>query len=240
MPRAPKWIADFMENTFTGKIRTVTVTATDYLTPELKKIRLSGDFAHTRFEEGQAVIFRIDETNFRNYTPSFFDSQAGICEIIVHLHGNGPGSIFLDRLQPGDTIVMGLPRGFKQLRPASDHHFFYGDETTLGVFHSFSKTIRDRGQHYTGIIELAGTAVIPEELDLRVHVVEKKPEQACNVLRYLYDSDASLWKEWKTATFYLMGNARAIQQFRKALRERGISGKQLVTHPYWAEGKIGL
>jgi NADPH-dependent ferric siderophore reductase len=37
-----------------------------------------------------------------------------------------------------------------------------------------------------------------------------------------------------------MGNAKSIQAFRKALREKGVSNKNIHTQPYWAEGKVGL
>jgi NAD(P)H-flavin reductase len=77
MPRVPKWVADAMESVFSGQIRKVEVTEISYLNPYLKKITFKGDFANVKFKSGQAIAIRVNETNFRNYTPSYWDSELG-------------------------------------------------------------------------------------------------------------------------------------------------------------------
>jgi len=240
MPKLPKWAADFMESAFSSMVPKVTVTAVTYLTPVLKKIRFEGDLAAYRCETGYAIIIRVDETNYRNYTPSFFDRQAGICDVIFHLHGNGPGSAFADKLNIGDTLLMGMPRGRRLYKKDSSSHFFFGDETTLGLFDDFRQLLQKENRSFSGIIELSEEHAVPGELLTGFDTVLKSSGQATAAVERLMVRAADQWEEWKDGTFYLLGNAGSIQQFRKALKELGVKNSQIYTQPYWAEGKTGL
>ncbi|HEX8608382.1 MAG TPA: FAD-binding oxidoreductase, partial [Pedobacter sp.] len=92
MPRVPKWVANAMETVFSSQIRKVVVTEIIYLNPHIVKVSFKGNLEKIKFRSGQAIAIRVNETNFRNYTPSHWDSKKGIFEVIFHLHGNGPGS----------------------------------------------------------------------------------------------------------------------------------------------------
>lgn len=229
-----------METTMTTWVKQVTITETDYLSPYLKKIRFAGDFSKAKFEPGQAIIFRVNATEHRNYTPCFFDSEKGICDVLFYLNGIGPGSSYIDALKPGHTLYMALPRGFNLLKKESKFHFFYGDETTLGLFYSFKQVMEKRGEAYAGIMDLTMAREIPACLNLNLKTVSSTLPHGRNAVEYLNSVDSHTWNQWATGTFYLMGNARSIQTFRKALKEKGIAGSNIVTQPYWVEGKKGL
>lgn len=241
MPKVPKWVGDLLENAFSSKFPTVEITEITYPHRQLKKIRFQGDLSRFSFETGQAVLLRIDDNNFRNYTPCFWDSEAGICDILVHLHGKGPGSQFLAALIPGDSLHMSMPRGFNMYRRKSGSHFFFGDESTLGFFHSLKEIVAENGQQYGGVFELnEALADVPAALGLDLPVVRKSAGDAAPAIAYLQNMPENTWSQFENGTFYLFGNAKSIQQFRKALKEMDIATRNIVTHPYWAEGKIGL
>lgn len=242
MPRISKWIADLVENTFSGKFREVTVTATQYLTPHLKKITFSGDISNVKFEPGYAVLMRIDDTNFRNYTPCRWDAEAGNFDILFHIHGNGPGSKYIDDLDEQDVLTISVPRGYKLFRKDSASHFFFGDESTLGLFKGMKEQADKMDASYTGIFELDHVFTGIEALFGvgKTETVSKSGVPAQHAVHLLHELTDTQWKEWEQGTFYLMGNAKSIQHFRKALKERGIPARNIVTQPYWAEGKIGL
>ena len=241
MPKVPKWVADAMESIFSGKTRKVIVVEVSYLHPSLKKITFKGDFTGVKFKIGQAIFFRVDDMNFRNYTPSYWNSTTGVCEVIFHLHGNGPGSRYIDELKLNDTLTMGLPRGFDMYKNSYNYHFFFGDETAIGLFKSLKQVIDENGQNYIGVLE-ADKDFCSFETDLGclLDVVPKSQNKAENAISFLESINGSLWELWKSGVFYLMGNARSIQNFRKALKEKGVSSKNIITQPYWVEGKIGL
>jgi NADPH-dependent ferric siderophore reductase len=84
----------------------------------------------------------------------------------------------------------------------------------------------------------------PDSARLSAEVVSKSLENpaadAIQILDSVSTPDSVFWEVWKDATFYLAGRAKSIQSFGKKLRELGVSGRQIRTEPYWAEGKAGL
>ena len=241
MPKVPKWIADAMEGVFSSYSRKVVVSEISYLNPYVKKITFRGDFTNVKFKTGQAMILRVDDTNYRNYTPSYWNSALGICEAIFHLHGNGPGSKYIGNLKINDSLSMGLPRGFDFYKKEYKYHFFFGDETTIGLFESLTQVIEQNGQNYLGVLELNEETRLAEiKTNCLLDVVAASVNKAENAILFLEHLPAPVWNLWKTGIFYLMGNGRSIQNFRKVLKEKGISSRNIVTQPYWVEGKFGL
>jgi NADPH-dependent ferric siderophore reductase len=241
MNSMPKIIGDFMETAFSSKICKVSVRSVEMLSSNIKIITFKGLFPHVNFKIGQAVVLRIDETNYRNYTPSKWESINGTFQIIFHIHNNGPGSERIKNLKPGDQISVGLPRGFKVYDTEAKYHFFFGDETCISVFKSMKDEINRSGKDYLGILELDSiNAAVPEKLGLMVDVVSKSVNKAASAIKAFQNLDPEIWNLWKEGYFYLMGNAKSIQAFRKVLKEKGISNKNIHTQAYWAEGKIGL
>jgi len=98
MPRVAKWLGDAMEGLMTSKMPLMEVSETTYINPNIKKIRFKGDIAGMNFQLGYAVLIRVNDTEFRNYTISFSDVKNGIIEIIFHIHGQAAGSLFIDNL----------------------------------------------------------------------------------------------------------------------------------------------
>jgi NADPH-dependent ferric siderophore reductase len=241
MPRVPKWVADAMENVFSSQVRKVVVSEIIYLNPFLKKVTFKGDFSNVKFKLGQAISIRVNETNFRNYTPSNWDSQEGVFQVIFHIHGNGPGSNFISDLQLNDSVNIILPRGFELYRKEHKYHFFFGDETTIGLFESLQHSIEENGQEYIGILELnQETLRVEFNTKSGLEIVPSSIEKARNAISILERLPDVVWKLWQNGAFYLMGNGRSIQNFRTALKEKGVNLKNIKTQPYWVEGKVGL
>lgn len=241
MNSMPKIIGDFMELAFSNKICKVSVTTIQMPAPNIKIVTFKGIFPQVKFKIGHAIVIRIDETNYRNYTPSKWDSEAGTFEVIFHIHNNGPGSECIKKLKLNDQITVGLPRGFKVFNKEAKYHFFFGDETCMSVFKSMKDEINRTENNYLGILELDKPSVeVPEKLGINVDIVPKSLNKAEFAIKALHQLDAEIWNLWQNGYFYLLGNAKSIQAFRKALKEKGVSNKNIYTQPYWAEGKIGL
>jgi len=241
MPKVPKWVADAMESVFSGKSRKVNIIDVTYINSYLKKITFKGDFKGVKFKIGQAIVIRVDDMNFRNYTPSYWNSDEGVFEVIFHLHGNGPGSDYISNLNLNDTLNISLPRGFDLYKKDYHYHFFFGDETAIGLFKSLKQVIDENDQNYIGVLEVdANSWNVKLTSECMLDVVPTSTNKAENAILFLESLDDSIWNLWKNGFFYLIGNAKSIQNFRKALKEKGVSGKHMLTQPYWMEGKIGL
>ncbi len=215
----PKWMGDAVESLMASKFLTVTVTRVEYLSPEVKKVCFTGDLSKADFDAGYAVTFRVNALDHRDYTPAVFTKDT--CEIIFHIHGNGPGSTFADNLQVGDTTKMVIPRGRKLYREGVEN-FFFGDESSIGTLKAIMQEVP-----CTGILELDEVNFsVPEKLGMQVDVVRKG------------SSSFPLIKE--KAAYVLTGNGTSIQSFRKMLKEKGVSSSQIITKAYWIQGKKGL
>jgi NADPH-dependent ferric siderophore reductase len=219
MPRMPKWMGDAVENLMASKFLTVTVTEVEYLSREVKRICFAGDLSKADCFPGYAVSFRVSALDHRDYTPVLFTKDT--CEIIFHIHGNGPGSAFADRLQVGDVTKMLIPRGRKLYRKGSDHVFF-GDESSIGTCKAIMQEVP-----CTGIFELDEiNREVPGKLGMAAHIIAKGGTLMPPVNDKL--------------TYVLTGNGASIQSFRKLLREQGVSNNQIITKAYWIAGKKGL
>ena len=241
MPSVPKIIGDFMELTFSSKICKVSIASIISTSPNVKTITFKGTFPSVKFKIGQAIIIRVDDTNYRNYTPSKWDSDLGIFEVVFHIHGNGPGSHFINNLTLNDKVTVGMPRGFNIYKQESKYHFFFGDETCISVFKSLKDEINNDDSNYLGILELATVSIDElKNIGLAVDIVPKSENKAEFAIMELNKLDGKIWDLWQNGYFYLMGNAKSIQAFRQALKEKGVQSKNIYTKPFWAKGKVGL
>ncbi len=241
MPKIPKIIGNFLEHNFSKLFIKATITNKIYLSESLLLVRFEGEFERINFEVGQAILVRIDETQYRNYSPSLWKSDLDFFEVIFHIHQKGPGSDYLIQLPIGEVISLSVPRGSKVYKPESTKHFFFGDDTCIGFYNSLKKEIENDGHLYAGILEIeAESRVYVEERYKHIKMVEKSINPGENALKMLNSFFKQFWDDFNDATFYLMGNAKSIQLIQRKLRNQGIPKSQIITQPFWVEGKIGL
>jgi NADPH-dependent ferric siderophore reductase len=241
MARVPEWVANAMEHIFNGSIRKVQVSKITYESPCIVKMTFKGSFCNVNFKVGQAISIRVNETSYRNYTPSYWNSENGVFQVVFHLHGGGPGSNYISQLQINDTITVVLPRGFDVYRAEHKYHFLYGDETSIGLFESLQRVIEENGQEYIGILELNKESTeLKTNGTLGLEIIDSSVEKAQKAIALLDKIPQRVWELWKDGAFYLIGNGRAIQKFRNALKDKGVKFKNIKTQPYWIEGKCGL
>jgi NADPH-dependent ferric siderophore reductase len=232
----PKWVGDWLESAGGPRLKVTDVVG---ITPAIKKIRLSGDLSKMKFMVGGASVIRVSETAYRNYTIAAWDLVEKHLDIIVHVHGNGPGSRYMDSLKYGKELYISTPRGRMIYDPDVKRQFFFGDETSLGLAYALQSCYKINVQTFHFCFELdKANQSVPQLLGL----------ENCSI--FLKDgsfSDESWIKslpvlkidEWANANFVLTGNARSVQAFRNTLKNHRVSGK-VFAQGYWLEGKKGM
>ncbi|MBB6502022.1 siderophore-interacting protein [Pedobacter cryoconitis] len=242
MPYIPKWIADSMENLLPSKFLNATVNSCVYINHEIKNIVFTADLKEIDFYPGSAVNFRVSANDFRHYTISAFDREAGTFEIIFHIHGNGPGSDLAEQLKVGDNIKITVPGGRKLYNKEKRHHFFFGDETSLSFYAALMREIKKNGQSCTGVLELLKQNIdVPLGLGFEIVTVLKTADcPGQSAISYLQSIDEKERDTILNSIFYLTGNVASVQGFRKVLKQLGISSKNIIFQGYWAEGSVGL
>ncbi len=244
MPKVPKWMANAMESLFSGSYHPVRVTAIEDLADGLRKVRFEGDFSKSKkeFIPGNVIEFRISDTEFRHYTPSYFDQRAGICEVWFYLHDKGPGSKWVKSLKPGHELKLLGPGGKIKYDAAALHHIAFGDETSLGLFDCLSAEAKKQGHSFLGIAELDDANRPWSKLPGGDVVSVSKSDDAKGISaiarldKWLQNQPVSR----EATAFYLTGNARSIVAVKKYLLDKGFKNAQVQTEPYWSEGKRGL
>ncbi|MBO9659380.1 MAG: SIP domain-containing protein [Chitinophagaceae bacterium] len=240
MPTLPKWMNDAMEGILKSQFRSVAATnITDY-SSSLRRIRLLGDFKGLASEPGYAVAFRVNERSYRNYTPFVFDQEQGICEILFHLHGDGPGSDFFSKIKEGEELRMLAPRGRTVYRKHLSHHVVIGDETALGLAMSLRDQAARLRHSCITVFEVDDSAVMAE-LEIFGHVLSKNALNKAGrirqrIIQQQTDNDVAL----EDTGFYIAGNADTMRMVRSELKQLNVPGKNVFSQAYWAEGKTGL
>lgn len=244
MPKVPKWLGDTMETVFSSQYTPVKVTLSESITPGLRKVRFEGEFRKNRdFIPGMVIEFRVSETEYRHYTPSYYDADNGICDVLFYLHDKGPGSKWAASLRDGDEVKLIGPAGKIKYQPESYYHLVFGDETSLSQFYCMHQAFVKDGKKYLFIYESdTANSQWTEKLGLENTIVTEKSDlhPAQESIRFIRNISENEWKQWQSASVYLTGRAKSVQAMRKALTERGIAFKQIKTEPYWSEGKAGL
>jgi hypothetical protein len=109
------------------------------------------------------------------------------------------------------------------------HHFFFGDETALGLFHTYKEIALESNHEYFGILEME-----PQyEADLQVLklLIDCVPpagdRPAANAIAWMEDMHPNCWKAWRKATYYLSGGDELLGVFREYLLKKGIGVSQI-------------
>ncbi|WP_293313728.1 siderophore-interacting protein [Pedobacter sp. UBA5917] len=241
MPKLPSWLANTMEKVISNKIYQVEVAETKMLSSNLKCVTFKGDFFDAKFIPGNEVLLRVNANEYRHYTLSGFDETSGTCEVIFYLNRQGPGHSLAVNIQKGDRLKLIVDRASVKYNEASNQHFFFGDETSLGLYESLGKKALDEDVEYFGVLELQEENLSSvEHLKLLIDTVPSDVNApAQNAITWMDNMHPICWEMWQNATFYLTGRAKSVQQFKRYLKQRGVSFRQIVTMPYWEIGKVG-
>ena len=120
------------------KRRELTVTGVDDVTPNFRRVTLTGDsladFVSASFDDHVKLIFAPEADGtpvMRDYTPRRFDNAARELVIEFAQHGDGPAAAWAAQAQPGHTLTVGGPRGSFIIPTDFAWHLLVGDETAL-------------------------------------------------------------------------------------------------------------
>jgi len=136
------------------RLRLLEVLKTERLTPRMVRITLGGaalaGFTSLGFDDHVKLFFPRpgdalpvagpEGVSFpegaprppaRDYTPRRYDPAAGTLAIDFALHEAGPATAWAEQAAPGQTLLVGGPRGSFVIPPAFDWHLLVGDETAL-------------------------------------------------------------------------------------------------------------
>ncbi|WP_172280413.1 SIP domain-containing protein [Chryseobacterium sp. LAM-KRS1] len=240
MSSLPKWINDAVENLLPSKFKDCTVTKATYISDDLKQITFETDLSDVYFEPAYAVGFRINDRDFRNYSPFHFDKEKGNFDILFHVHDTqAAGCHFINQLTAGDSIKMIIPRGKRFFDHEAKIHFSIGDETSLGSSIAIREAAEKTSKSFVCLHELEDPLSL-EKLDLYGYYTSKNNWMAIlnQINEFLHEERKAI--ENQEVTFYLTGNGKTMSFLRRYLKEKGVHSTNVRSQAYWIEGKKGL
>lgn len=183
------------------------------------------------FEPGMEIAVFVDGAAMRvrrKYSVYRFDAARGQIELLVHLHGRGPGSHWAQQLVAGDAVLF---RGFSgriTLDTASQRHWFFGDATTLAPFAAICASARGFCEGFIEGDARVGAVVDALGLPFTWLDNRQQPSRLAAMARML--------DEPQPATLYVAGAAHTVRSVQEVLLyERGFEARSVRKKNFWGE-----
>ncbi len=208
---------------------------------EFRRLSLQGsDLRDVSWTPGDKIQVFLPEHGMRTYTPLSWDSRSGSTELLVYLHGDGPGAAWGRAAQVGDALQFFGPRRSIDGRALPGRVVLFGDETSFAV----ASALRARlgPENLACVFELSssrGSQALLSELDLAASVIVPRREDDSH-LDAVHTSVSELLDRTSGAQLVLTGRARAIQLLRARLKRSPGGARVAAAKAYWARGKRGL
>lgn len=239
------------------RVRKLTVSATQTLTPHLIRLTFTGDFEGFQslgFDDHVKLFFPDPVTGtltlpspgmppvpgapkpvMRDYTPRRFDAGAQTLEIEFALHEAGPATQWAMSAQVGDTLHLGGPRGSTIIPMVFDGYVLIGDDTALPAI------ARRLGELPAGapVIVLAEVetpddhVTFESQADMTVHWVHRQTSCLNDALKRLHlpQSDIHVWVACEAT------QAKLIRA--QLVEDHGVNPQYLKASGYWRKGFSG-
>jgi len=212
------------------------VKDTRFLSEDLLMVHFTGNFPPGTLYPGQQLSFFIDDRHIRSYTLASADIEKQAYSVLFYLNGKGPGSTWTTTLQPGRTVSFSASPGKLRYNERATHHFFFGDETAMGLFYGFKEMALQNNHEYFGVLELQPqNERVLTALKLLVDCVPPSfTTPAAHAIYWMEDMHPNCWNAWKKAEFYLAGSNIAVQEFNTWLQENQVAPHRIHTMAYWS------
>ncbi len=222
--------------------RPVTLVKSAALAPNLHVLTLASDhFSDVHWEPGQKVDVQIGKLAYRAYTPCRLDKVKGELDLLVFRHGQGPGSQRLCELPIGETLRLRGPKDSTNINELTGKLAIFGDETSIALMiaHQAQDPEFD-GQD--SILETNAASPLRQTLKTlglgkTIVMTRQELDEHLNVAASTFSGFLDKAAENQVV---LSGRAASVQMLRKKLISFGIQKSKLITHAFWAEGKVAL
>jgi NADPH-dependent ferric siderophore reductase len=214
------------------------------LGPSLRQIRLRGEALRGfQFALGQDLMLRLPlpggELVSRRYTIRRTDPAAGLADLNVVMHGDGPAARWATAARPGQFLaeVVG-PRGKINLDAGAAWHLFVGDETyipgTLAMLEALPSQALARA-----ILEVSGPAdeqPYAGGTGVSISWLHRAGAETGEAGRLLEEV-----RGWQAPPgrghIYIAAEVRVALALRDELLAKGYSRDQISAKGYWSRGR---
>jgi ferric-chelate reductase (NADPH) len=207
-----------------------------------RTIELVGDrLIGTEWYPGDKLRIHIDGLALRTYTPMSWDRDEGTTSLLAYLSGDGPGSEWCARVQPGAECSVFGPQRSVRLDELAAAPIMVGDETSFGLYVAW-RNLHPETRAEAGLFEVTRADAAAAALDAfgaaPTDLVERAPDDAH--LEVLVDLVVAAVRRSPDAPLCLTGRAQTIAPIRKRLKAEGLTRKDTAVKAYWDVNRKGL
>ncbi|MBX3216774.1 MAG: siderophore-interacting protein [Labilithrix sp.] len=219
--------------------REVTTLEVRDLAPSLRLVGFGGEsLRRTTWEAGDKVQVYLPGQGMRTYTPTRWDAERGVAEVLIHVHGTSPGAEWGRQLRAGDRWQLFGPRRSIRVTGLGESVVLFGDETSFGVARALVGA--KRAENVRCVFEVSDLAASKEALaSLGVTGATIQRQAADAHLEEASERLVEALAAHPSAALVMTGRAQSIQLVRGRLKARqALRGGAVKA--YWSLGKTGL
>ena len=174
---------------------------------------------------------KVDEFEYRDYTPAWWEAEKRICTLYVETGHNGAGSRWAQRVQPGDQVIVG-PAHAAPLPAKPGKILGLVDGSALGHMLGLKQLI-DPVEH-----PLEVGVFFQEDYELPTTLSRENPEfefignpqgsSLESLENWVYAKDLSNY-----SSIYIAGNIPMVRELRKKLKSIADPNTTLYAHGFW-------
>lgn len=222
--------------------RQLTVTGIEELSPQMRRIVLSGedlqDFISLGFDDHIKLFFPGGAA--RDYTPRRFDPRE--LSIDFFLHEAGPATSWAVQARVGDELQLGGPRGSAVLAlDGIETHVFIGDETALPAISRRLEELPAQSRALL-ILEVDAGSVWPvpgTAATLDVIRIDRPAQLGASTEAFI-EQLRILPLPLHKGFFWVAMESRTARAVRRYLHEeRGVGKEWIKAAAYWQRGEAG-
>jgi len=217
------------------------VGALQVVTPRMTQVRLIGEsLCGLDAVPGQTVKIYVPDPATgqpvsRDYTVRAWDAAEPSLDIDFVLHGEGPATTWVRRVQPGQTLEFIGPSGRYRPDPTADWHLFAGDETALPAIQAYAGMLPDQAHAclYLEVADAAEQQPIPGPARPTVHWLHRG-DRPPGTSMMLEDAVRAAPLPAGRGRIWVAGHTPTVRRIRAhLLDERGVDRRALYVKGYW-------
>ena len=224
------------------RVWTLKVEGKRVLTPRLTRVDFSGaELDELVWRRGQDLMLELPQADGtiarRHYTIRDHSAAEKMLAIDFVRHGDSASARWLDRVQKGDTIAAGGPRGRTVLNGQADWHLFFGDETSVPAVLAMLSGLPP-GTKAMAFLEVGHPDDrLPFAVPAGVTLDWILRGQSRNGA--LIERLTALALPEGTGHAYITGETSLVRTLRHILLARGLAKGAIAAEGYWRPGRVG-
>lgn len=182
---------------------------------------------------GDIFKVRCHDDSLRSYTPFRFDPVEGSASFLAAGLSAGPGTTYLQTLEPGASFQYMGPKKSIDLGSLASAPVFIGDETIIGLCAAWNLEHPDNS--CISVVEVADKTTAEAAATAIGAGALTFVEPAETVERAI----AAL-RENTSSPVVISGRAQTIKSVRAAIKDAGLGERETKVKAYWDENRAGL